>query len=93
MNTLPLSVRICEGTPNRRIANGSRHHVDRDAEQRVVTDTGHDPGLAAIGDPHAIDDIRLPHNSIDRDRSHRLKSDRFRFPACGLINRRRTRHR
>ena len=70
VNTLPLSVRICCGTPWLRIANANAshvgravaraHHQRRDTEPRVVIDPGHDLRFATIDEPHPAHDVHLP---------------------------------
>ena len=70
VNTLPLSVRICSGTPclaqraSQRLAHRPRrrprHHLRAHDEPGMVIDPGHHLDLGAVSQVHAAHHVHLP---------------------------------
>jgi hypothetical protein len=95
VNTLPLSVRICCGTPCRRIAGASPSHTARvrsagisaaltqyrEWSSRPVSAFAVDPSASPIPPTTSI-----CHNSIGAPRSQRFHDSRRRRWAPGSIN-------
>jgi hypothetical protein len=102
VNTFPLSVRICSGTPQARIAAASPSQTGRVRSRAIRVADTHSreqssmPVSALAWEPSASRNpptVSICHSSIGRPRSHRRQLRRRRRRWSGSTSPARTRHR